>query len=336
MSQPSTSTSPSTLTTAATAVPRPPIADYDVAIIGGGPAGLTAAIAATRTMMRSIVLEAPTPPRNAASRGAHGLLGLDTADPAEVRRRAWADLDRYRLATPRTAVVTDIHLDTGGGFLVETAGVDGTEPGQTVWARDVVLATGVVDVHPDVPGFADCWGKTVIHCPFCVGWENQDRPWAMVNTEPEHALMTARAFGAWSGDIVGIVPPDMPRLDEVRVAYDKAGRELVVGEITALGHDDGSLRTVEFADGRTLARGTLLWHLRQRPVALISRLAATLALEVDERGFVTADADRRTNIPGIYAAGDLTVPMGQNALLAVASGGAAITGIMRRQMMEQD
>ncbi|WTW92643.1 NAD(P)/FAD-dependent oxidoreductase [Streptomycetaceae bacterium NBC_01309] len=319
-------------------------AHYDIAIIGGGPAGLSAAIAATRMMQRSVVVESAAPPRNAASHGAHGLIGLDTSTPAEVRQAAWTDLDRYGLVVRREADVTDVSVDPDGGFRIEIArpgAADGPERGNggepgvqksTLWARDVVLATGVVDVHPDIPGFAECWAQSVIHCPFCVGWENRDRTWGIVAHDPDHAIMTARAFRAWSGDILGIVPPDMPRLDEVRAAYRAAGNELIEARVTGLRHRDGSLHTVELDDGRTLARQTLVWHLAQKPVPLVSRLAETLGLAVDKGGFVTVDAERRTNVPGLYAAGDLIVPMGQSVLSSVAAGGEAAAAIGRAQM----
>ncbi|WP_436772503.1 FAD-dependent oxidoreductase [Yinghuangia sp. YIM S09857] len=322
--------------------PVVPDAHYDVAIVGGGPAGLSAAIAATRMMQRSVVIESAAPPRNAASHGAHGLIGLDTSTPAEVRRAAWADLDRYGLALRREADVTDVRVDPGGGFLVDVArpgAVDDADPGvrrATLWARDVILATGVVDVHPDIPGFAECWAQTVIHCPFCVGWENRDRRWGIVAHEPDHAIMTARAFRAWSGDILGIVPPDMPRLDEVRAAYKEAGNELIEARVTGLRHRDGSLHTVELDDGRTLDRQTLVWHLEQKPVPLVARLAETLGLAVDKGGFVTVDAERRTNVPGLYAAGDLIVPMGQSVLSSVAAGGEAAAAIGRARMFAAD
>ncbi|UGQ13107.1 NAD(P)/FAD-dependent oxidoreductase [Yinghuangia sp. ASG 101] len=305
-------------------------AHYDIAVIGGGPAGLSAAVSATRLMQRTIVVEAPSPPRNAVSRGAHGLLGLDTRTPDEVRAAVWGDLRRYGLATLRSAEVTDLARDPDGGFRITASGDDGAD--ERVWARHVVLATGVVDDHPKIPGFAECWGRSVIHCPFCVGWENRDRAWGLVHHDPDHAITAARAFRAWSGDILAIVPPDIARLDEVRAAYEAAERELVEGRVARLHHRGGELHTVELDDGRTLPRQTLLWHLTQRQVPLIGRLVASLGLAVDEGGFVTVDASRETNIPGLYAAGDLTVPMGQNALDATATGGAAATAIGRKQM----
>ncbi|HSA49183.1 MAG TPA: NAD(P)/FAD-dependent oxidoreductase [Yinghuangia sp.] len=305
-------------------------AHYDIAVVGGGPAGLSAAISATRLMQRTIVIEAPTPPRNAASRGAHGLLGLDSRTPDEVRRAVWEDLDRYGLATLRSAEVTGLERDPSGGFRIATS--DDPPTGHRLWARDVILATGVVDEHPDIPGFAECWARSVIHCPFCVGWENRDRTWGLVHHDPDHAITAANAFRAWSGDILAIVPPDMPRLDEVRAAYKTAERELIEARVTRLHHQGGLLHTVELDDGRTLARQTLLWHLTQRQVPLIGRLVESLGLAVDEGGFVTVDASRATNVPGLYAAGDLTVPMGQNALDATATGGAAAAAIGRKQM----
>ncbi|MBW1598014.1 NAD(P)/FAD-dependent oxidoreductase [Streptomyces sp. JJ38] len=297
-------------------------AQYDTVIIGGGPAGLTAAQALTRYRCRSLVIESPAPPRNAASRGVHGLIGLEGATPDELRTRAWEELDRYGLATRLDATVGEITPLADDGFTLRA------DDGTTVWARNVILATGVIDQHPDgVEGFAACWGRTVIHCPFCIGEENAERTWALVADDPRYLGMAATAFRAWTGDTIAIAPPSLPGADELRRSLRAQGSDLVQGEITRLHHTDGDLHAVELADGTLLERQTLLWPQPQRQAPLIERLAAEHGLALSD-DCVTVDDSRQTSIPGLYAAGDLTgETWEQGAVPAVTAGAAAADAI---------
>lgn len=299
-----------------------PTAQYDTVIIGGGPAGLTAALTLTRYRHRTLVVESPAPPRNAASRGVHGLIGLEGATPDELRSRAWRELDRYGLAQRLDATVSEITPLAGDGFTVRA------DDGTTAWARNVVLATGVIDQHPDgVEGFAACWGRTVIHCPFCIGEENADRTWALVSDDPRYLGMAATAFRAWTGDTIAIAPPTLPGADDLRRSLREQGSDLVQGEITRLHHTDGDLHTVELADGSLLERQTLLWPRPQRQVPLVERLAAEHGLALTD-GYVTVDDGRQTSIPGLYAAGDLTGRTWEQGVVpAVTAGSAAADAI---------
>ncbi|MEV7171053.1 NAD(P)/FAD-dependent oxidoreductase [Streptomyces sp. NPDC093224] len=294
-----------------------PLAQYDTVIVGGGPAGLTAALALTRYRHRALVAESPAPPRNRASRGVHGMIGLEGATPAQVRARAWAELDGYGLAERRDVTVEDVTRAEGGGFHVSLG------DGATAWSRTVLLTTGVIDVHPaGVEGFAECWGRTVIHCPFCLGWENAERTWGLVADDPEHAAMAAAGFGAWSADVIAIAAPGMARAAETRRTLRAAGSDLVEGEIVRLHHRDGDLHTVEMSDGTLVERQTLLWSPPQRQVPLVTRLTRSLGLALDD-GFVAVGTDQQTSVPGLYAAGDLTTRWEQGAVNAAGAGATA-------------
>ncbi|MFC4128257.1 FAD-dependent oxidoreductase [Nocardia rhizosphaerae] len=292
---------------------------YDTVIVGGGPAGLAAAMALTRYRHRSLVVESPEPPRNAASQGMHGLIGLDGISPADLRARTWKDLDAYGLATRADTLAHDITRDEDG-FTVTLA--DGTQ----ARAGTVLLATGMVDIHPDIDGFAACWGRTIIHCPFCVGEENADRAWAVMAAEPDFAPMVPDAFRAWTSDVVVLSPPDLEGASEIRNRLREQSSDLIQGEIARFVHRDGELSAIEFTDGRTLERQTLLWHLPQRQVSLITRLTETLGLALDSGGLVTVDEHQKTNIAGLYAAGDLATTE-QGAMNSAGAGAAAADAI---------
>ncbi|MGK5630841.1 NAD(P)/FAD-dependent oxidoreductase [Streptomyces sp. URMC 123] len=291
---------------------------YDTVIVGGGPAGLTAALALTRYRQRTLVVESPAPPRNDASLGTHGVIGLEGASPAEVRARAWQELDGYGLADRRDATVEDVVALPDGGFEVRL------DDGSAASGRAVLLATGVRDVHPEhVAGFAECYGRTVIHCPFCVGWENTGRTWGLVTRRPAYAALAATAFRAWSDDVIAIAPPGMERAEETRAALRRQGSDLVLADITRLHHEKGELHAVECADGTRIPRQTLLWDLPQEQVPLVTRLHRTLGLALDDAGYVAVDKGRATSVRGLYAAGDLTSRWEQGAAVAAAAGAVA-------------
>ena len=125
---------------------------FDVAIIGSGPAGMQAALVLARTGKKILVFDDPQPPRNAASHGVHNFLGVDGLPPAEIRRIAWKQIDRYKSAQLRSQRIIDISRHTNGDFSVTN------EEGDKVIARHVILAFGYHDIHPDIPGFAECLG----------------------------------------------------------------------------------------------------------------------------------------------------------------------------------
>lgn len=161
----------------------------DAAVLGGGPAGLEAALVLARSQRTTVVFEAPGPARNAASHGVHNLLGLDGLLPARVREVAWEQVAAYGAATLRRSEVVRVTRDDreGSAFVVETA------EGERWRAKSVIAAFGYRDEHPDIPGFEACWGGTVIPCPFCDGWENRGRAWGIVPTAPGHLAL----FPAW-------------------------------------------------------------------------------------------------------------------------------------------
>jgi thioredoxin reductase len=146
----------------------------DVAILGGGPAGLQAALVLSRTRKKIIVYDDPEPPRNAASHGVHGFLGLDGLLPTDIRNIAWKQIDKYDSAELRKEKIVNVNKEEDGIFSITT------DNETSIKAKKVVLAVGYHDVYPDIPGFVECWADTIIPCPFCDGYENRDRVWGIV------------------------------------------------------------------------------------------------------------------------------------------------------------
>jgi len=273
--------------------------DLDVAIIGGGPAGLQAALVLSRTRKHVVVFDDPEPPRNAASRGVHNFVGLDGLLPQEIRDHAWSQIDRYDTARLERTFVTRIDRpDPAGDFVVSA------EWGS--WrARHVMLTCGYHDVHPDIDGFAACWGYTIIPCPFCDGWENRDRVWGIVPSMPMELDVFPMMVQNWTSKRLVIAPQHLAVSDAHQQALAEAGVPLFRGDIASITHSEGAVTGVTLDNGQSIEVETLLWSPEERLAPLVTQLVDELGLALDDNGHVAVDNMQRTNIDRLWAAGDV-------------------------------
>lgn len=291
----------------------------DVLIIGGGPAGLSAALVLGRALKRVRIVDGGTP-RNAAAHAVNGFLGFDGAPPREMRARAHRELAPYGVTRTegRVAALTG----TRGAFESRL------DDGSRIEARRVLIATGMIDEVSERPGFRALWGKSVFICPYCHGYEVRDRALAMEMLDVqwlEHALFLA----GWSRDLIVYAPPDAAIPDDVRAKYAAAGVRLETRAITALRGDD-RLEALVLDDGEVVPRDALFTRPPQRQTALVT----SLGLALTEQGFVSIDATNQTSVAGIYAAGDLTTMM-QSAMLSAADGARAAAMLNHELTLEQ-
>ncbi|MGI8910720.1 MAG: NAD(P)/FAD-dependent oxidoreductase [Rubrobacteraceae bacterium] len=294
---------------------------YDVVVIGGGTAGLSAALVLGRSRRRVLVLDGGEP-RNAPASGVHGFFSRDGILPEELLRIGREQLEPYGGVEYRAVGATEVS-GSDGSFGVTL------EDGDEVLARKLVLATGIVDELPETPGFRELWGRGVYHCPYCHGWEIRDRPLAVLNSgeiAAEHTLLIRN----WSRDLIlltdgpaGLEEEDLQRLRALGVGVNEKGIARLEGR------NDGSegLSRVVFEDGSTLAREGLFYGPPQRQR---SGFAEALGCEVVAMGsaaeVVKADPMTwETSVPGVYAAGDAGSPPSplQSVVLAAASGANA-------------
>jgi thioredoxin reductase len=286
---------------------------WECVIVGGGAAGLSAALVLGRARRRVLVLDAGEQ-SNLPAHGIGGLLGHDGLAPAELYARGRAELAAYPSVELRAARVTNGARHDGAFVLT-------TDDGADIHAERVLLATGMDYAVPDLPGVAELWGDTVFHCPYCHGWEVRDRALAVLGSlaAAHRALLLRR----WSADVVLLTdgPADLDADERERL--QRAGIPVDERPVAGVRGRDGALSAVLFADGGELPRDGLLVAapLRQR-----SALATDLGAELTERGTVDADAFGRTTVPGLYAAGDAGSPMPQVAG-AVAEGSRAAAAI---------
>lgn len=291
--------------------------EWDCIVIGGGAAGLSAALVLGRARRRTLVVDAGAQ-SNLAARGIGGLLGFDGTPPADLYRLGREQLAAYSSVEFRRGEV----VGAAGGFTVELA--DGTRER----ARTVLLAAGMDYRGPDVTGIDELWGTSVFHCPFCHGWEMRDAPLAVL-AKGDRAVHSALLLRGWTDDIVvlGDGPADLD--DAQRTLLASAGIRVDERRIVRFVSREGELTAVEFADGDSLARrGALVAAtLHQR-----SKLAEQLGVDT-VAGPVSADAIvidpfHRTSVEGVFAAGDVSAGMPQVAA-AVAAGSLAGVAVVQ-------
>lgn len=268
---------------------------YDVLVVGGGAAGLSAALTLSRARRRVMVIDAGQP-RNAPASAVHGLLGHEGISPVELLARGRTEVQRFG-GELRSGSVEEVRT-TPAGFSARLA--DGSE----VEGRRLLIATGLVDELPDVPGVREQWGVGVVHCPYCHGWEIQDRHIGVLATGPM-SVHQALLFSQWSSQVTLFAAAiEMTEPDLALVAA--AGIEVVSGAIDSVVSDHDGVHSVRLADGTD--------H-RVEAVAVASRMLARIApfaaLGVHATDhplgqFLEADATGRTGVPGIWAAGNVS------------------------------
>ncbi|MCC3160659.1 NAD(P)/FAD-dependent oxidoreductase [Hymenobacter sp. 15J16-1T3B] len=294
---------------------------YDVLIVGGSHAGLSAALVLGRSLRRVLVLDAGQP-CNRQTPHSHGFLTRDGVPPAELAAIARAQLAHYPTVELRAATVVGAAADAAG-FRVETA------DGATHAGRKLLLATGLHDELPPIPGLAACWGISVLHCPYCHGYEVHHQPLAVLSGR-DSGFEFARLIHHWSPDLRLLTNgPSQLSGDE---AAHLAARGVTVIEtpLQAVEHEAGRLRALRLADGTRLPLTALFARV---PFRQASDLGTQLGLSLTDAGLVAADEFGRTAVPGLYVAGDNSTLMRQVAA-AVANGSKAAAFINHELIAE--
>lgn len=264
----------------------------DVAIVGGGAAGLGAALVLGRARRRVAVFD-DGKPRNAGVPHAYGFLGHDGISGEELLRRGRAEVAAYgvRVLDERVSGIVPHAADR---FSVETAG-------GTFAARAVVLATGLRDELPEIEGLREIWGVDAAECPYCHGWEVRDQAIGVVGSSDKLARV-APLLTVWSRDVM-VISADAARFsDAERARMRAAGVKVEATAVARFATSEGRLRAVVLADGREIVRDAIFVAMPTRGAAdLVARLC-----DVDANGFAVVDAEGRTSRPGVWAVGNAT------------------------------
>lgn len=298
---------------------------YDVLIAGGGAAGLSAALVLSRAR-RSVVVVDAGQPRNAPAAHMHGFLGSDGLPPADLLAAGRREILGYGAGLVHGTVTAITRPATGGGVPQFEVTLDG---GVTMAARRILVSTGLRDDVPDIPGLRERWGRDVLHCPYCHGFEVRDQPLGVIGGTSE-AILHAQIIRQWSDDIVYFAN-GTPVGDTDRERFRARNIAIVDGRIAELAIEDDHLTGVVLVSGHVVTRAAVFVRPRFVPNA---GLLAGLDCESDSNGWTTTDPSGRTSVPGVWAAGNAVNPRAQ--VITAAGEGSAAAIAINNDLVEED
>jgi thioredoxin reductase len=301
---------------------------FDVIVVGGGPAGLSAALILGRCRRNVLLIDAGQP-RNAAAQAIHGLLGNDGITPRALLEKGRSEIERYGVACVQDVVISAACLaprpkNIATCFRLETKG------GRSLRCRKLLFATGMHDELPDIPGLRECYGLSVHHCPYCDGWEHRDQRIAVYAKKPHEAAGLAVALRGWSPEITvltggeALSPEDANRLSRGGIAV----RAQAIGRLV---HDQGQLRHIELRDGELVLADALFVETIQHPCCDLTK---DLGVTCDEPFNARTSRKQKTNVGGVFLAGDADGDV-QFVIVAAAEGATAAVAI-NRELLDED
>lgn len=282
---------------------------FDALVIGGSYAGLSGAMQVARSGRPICVLDSGQP-RNRFAAHSHGFFGQDGQTPRQMIAQAHADLARYPNVTFMNTRATAAGQEDGG-FSVTA------EAGETLRAKKLLLAYGVVDILPDIPGLKERWGLTALHCPYCHGYEVKGERLGVLSVGPfsTHQALLISDWGPVTYFLNG-----QPQPDELTLAkLAERGVKIESGAVAALEGESPALSGVRLSDGRLIALDALFLGSRIRFASDIAEQLGCATEEGMQGPLLQTDASKQTTVPGVYAAGDIT-PRISNASMAAADG----------------
>jgi thioredoxin reductase len=299
---------------------------YDVVVVGGGAAGLSAALVLSRAR-RSVAVVDAGHPRNAPAAHMQGFLGSDGLPPAELLARGRAEVAAYggHLVAGTATAVTSHAASTTDDHRFEVTLAEGS----SLRARRVLVTTGLRDVVPDVTGVRERWGRDLLHCPYCHGYEVRDQPLGVLGGTPE-AVAHAQLLRQWSGDVVLFTDGTVLTADQ-RERLQARAIGVVDAAVVRLVVQDDLLTGVEIAGGRVVPRTAVFVRPGFDPR---DALLAGLGCDTDDQGWVVVDAGGRTSVPGVWAAGNAVNPRAQ--VITAAGEGSAAAIAINNDLVEAD
>ena len=294
----------------------------EVIILGGSYAGLSAAMALGRSLRNVLIIDSGLP-CNRQTPHSHNFLTQDGEKPGEIARKAKEQV----LAYPTVSWLEDTAVKgekTPRGFLITTAS------GQSFTAKKLILATGIKDILPDMKGFAECWGISVVHCPYCHGYEIRNKKTGIL-ANGEKAFHLASLVNNLTDDLTILTSGQADFSPEQRVKLEKHRIKVLETEITEIEHDNGVLKHLRFRDG-----GKARFDAIYAPVSFEqhSDIPASLGCELTEHDHIQIDHLQRTSIPGVYACGDNS--SGMRSVANAVSSGNLTGGMVNKDLTEEE
>jgi len=287
----------------------------DCAVVGGGPAGLSASLVLGRARRKTILFD-DNKPRNAVTNEAHGYLTRDGINPQEMKKIAHAELSHYpdvRIEKQRVKEVKEVN----GLFHLTT------ENGESFQSKKLILATGLKEILPAVKHVEEFYGMSLFNCPYCDGWELKDQPLAIIS-ESQWAFNMAKMVSNWSNDLVVCTNGKSKLTDEEKRILESQGIIIREEKIKSLSGKSGKLEEIEFDGGQKIQRtgGLVTPDSKQA-----SSIGESLGCRLNDKGGIEVDSFKRTTIEGVFACGDTVIEGPAQLIIAASEGSMAAFGV---------
>lgn len=280
---------------------------YDVIIIGGSYSGLAAGMALGRALRQVLIIDSGQP-CNAQTPHSHNFLTQDGETPRAIAEKARKQVEKYDTVSFHSGLAVKA-VKTGLGFEITT------ESGAVFTGKKLHIATGVKDMMPDIEGAAACWGISMIHCPYCHGYEVRNEKTGIL-ANGEMAFHFTKLITNWTKDLTVFTNGTSTLTAEQAATLQERGVSVIETELAALEHQNGYIQTVRFKNGSTAPLTALYAKL---PFVQHSDIPKKLGCAFNEMGYIQVDEFQKTSIPGVYASGDNVTPM-RSVANAVAAG----------------
>lgn len=293
----------------------------DCAIIGGGPAGLSAALVVGRGRKQVIVFDDELP-RNRVTQESHGFITNDGMTPFEIRQAGEADLQKYPNIKIKRNRIVDIQKKEESFTLL-------THEGDAFEAKKIILATGLQDILPEIEGIHDVYGKTLFSCPFCDGWELKDKALALI-AENQRALHMAKLLSNWTKDLI-VFTNGHVLAEEDKALLTAHSIQVIDVPIVSIDHDNGQLLALQLENGEAVKResGFVASEFKQS-----APFAEKLGCQMTKNAGIETDILGRTTVSGVFACGDNLGGPAQ-LVLAAAAGSQAGMGVIHELVQEE-
>lgn len=287
---------------------------FEAVIVGGSYAGLAAGMTLGRSLRKTLIVDSGNP-CNAQTPLTHNFLTEDGVPPLAIKLKAKNQVLNYETVTYREASVTQVEK-RDKDFLVKL------QDGSFYTCEKILFATGIKDVFPEINGFEDCWGISILHCPYCHGYEFRGKKTAVL-AKGETAFEFSGVIQHWAGKLTVVTNGDSELTSHQKEEMQKLNIDVIEKEIADLRHQDGQLHSIKFKDDSLLEVDALYAKL---PFEQHSEIPAQLGCEFTDLGHVSVNDFGETTVNGVYAAGDNCTPMRAVSMAAFSGhkAGAAI------------
>ena len=295
--------------------------NFDVIIIGGSYAGLSAAMALGRSLRNVLIIDSGKP-CNRQTPHSHNFITHDGNTPKEISRLARKDVEKYTTVQFHEGIATQI-LKNNNGFEIETLS------NERFYAKKIVLASGVKDIMPNIPGFEECWGISVLHCPYCHGYEVRNEVTGILSNGDMAYDFSKLIFNMTKN--LTLFTNGKATLTQEQIEKLKQNKiNLNEEEIDRIEHENGFIQKIIFKNGSSVLLKALY---AKRPFEQNFNITETLGCELTEQGFIKIDTMQKTTIPGVFACGD-NVTMMRSVANAIAQGNFAGT-VVNKELSEE-